>query len=69
MLNAERTVRNYIRIYSYKRAYSPPKVKPLPTEANANQKEEHARLEEALVFYKTRFEDILSNLLMVWEEN
>ena len=45
---------------SYKRAYSPPKVAPLPAEANANQKEEHARQEGALVFYnKRRDEDIL----------
>ena len=45
---------------SYERAYSPPKVEPLPAEANANQKEEHARQEGALVFYnKRRDEDIL----------
>ena len=45
---------------SYERAYSPPKVGPLPTDANANQKEEHARQEGALVFYnKRRDEDIL----------
>ena len=45
---------------SFEKAYSPPKVEPLPTEANVNQKEEHARQEGALVFYnKRRDEDIL----------
>ena len=45
---------------SYEWAYIPPKVDPLLAEANANQKEEHARQEGALVFYnKRRDEDIL----------
>ena len=49
----------------YERAYSPPKVEPLPAEANANQKEEHARQEGALVFYnKRRYEDILCQFVI-----
>ena len=45
---------------SYERAYSPPKVEPLPEDASADQKMEHARQEGALVFYnKRRDEDIL----------
>ena len=56
---------------SYERAYSPPKVEPLPAEANANQKEEHARQEEALVFHNKRrdMKTSCANLLMVREEN
>ena len=49
---------------SYERAYSSSKVEPLPAKANANQKDEHARQEGALVFYnKRRDEDILCSFV------
>ena len=49
---------------SYERAYSPPMVDPLPADANADQKTEHAQQEGALVFYNRRKnEDILCQFL------
>jgi hypothetical protein len=49
---------------SYERAYSPPMVGPLPADANADQKTEHAQQEGALVFYNRRKnEDILCQFL------
>ena len=54
---------------SYGKAYSPPKVEPLPAEANPNQKEEHAR-QGALVFHnRDEMRTSCANLLMVWGEN
>jgi hypothetical protein len=44
---------------SYERAYSPPTVDPLPADANADQKIEHAQQEGALVFYNRRKDGIL----------
>jgi hypothetical protein len=41
----------------------------LPTDANVDQKTEHARQEEALVFYNKKREEIriyYGNLLMDW---
>ena len=39
---------------SYERAYSPPIVDPLPADANADQKTEHAQQEGALVFLQQK---------------